>query len=30
VLCKNAFTAVPTCESAYFEHTISYVASTIG
>jgi len=30
VLCSNAFTAAPACESGYFEHTISYVASTIG
>src|ERR1700758_1496702 len=29
-LSRNAFTAVPTWESWYFEHTISYVASTIG
>ena len=30
VLCRNAFTAVPTWASGYFEQTISYVASTIG
>jgi len=30
VLCRNAFTAVPTWGSGYFEQTISYVASTIG
>jgi hypothetical protein len=30
VLCRNAFTAEPTWESGYFEHTISYVANTMG
>ena len=30
VACRNAFTAVPTWLSGYFEQTISYVASTIG
>ena len=30
VACRNAFTAVPTWLSGYFEQTTSYVASTIG
>src|ERR1700682_6532175 len=30
VACRNAFTAGPVCPSEYFEHTISYVANTIG
>lgn len=29
-LCRNAFTAIPTWGSGYFEHTISYVTRTIG